>query len=134
MKYTNSFFLVVLACLCGCATPVKVVDYYDLPSSALGSLRGMTILPEDVLSNAEYSDLGIVTGFSCRGVRKGAVNFDDSKSRGKATEQLKLNAAVMGAYHITTPQCVVSEKMDMTNNCWTSLTCTGHALVLAAVP
>jgi len=129
MKYTRILFLTALACLCGCATPARVVDYYDLPSSALVNLRGMTVLPEQVLSNGEYSDLGVVTGFSCRGVRKGAVNFDDSKSRARAVEQLKLNAAAIGAAHVTAPQCVVSEKINMNNNCWTSLTCTGHALV-----
>ena len=134
MKMTNLYFVAVFASLCGCATPVKVVDYYDLPSSALGNLRGMTILPEDVLSNAEYSDLGIATGFSCSRVRIGAGSFDDEKFNSMAVEQLKLNAAAMGAHHITAPQCVVSEKMDMTNNCWASLTCSGHGLVLATVP
>ena len=134
MKNSNSFFLVVFASLCGCATPVKIVDYYDLPSNALGNLRDMTILPEQVLSDAEYFDLGIATGFSCSRVRTSAGSFDDEKFNSMAVEQLKLNAAAMGAEHITTPQCVVSEKMDMTNNCWASLTCTGHGLVLATVP
>ena len=134
MKMTNLYFVAVFASLCGCATPVKVVDYYDLPSSALGSLRGMTILPDDVLSDSEYSDLGIATGFSCSRVRIGTGSFDDEKFNHMAVEQLKLNAAAMGAHHITTPQCVVSEKLDMTNNCWASLTCTGHGLVLATVP
>ncbi len=78
MKHTRILYLTALACLCGCATPAKVVDYYDLPSSALVNLRGMTVLPEQVLSDSDYIDLGVVTGFSCGRIPKGAANMNDS--------------------------------------------------------
>ena len=133
MKQSRILFLTALACLCGCATPAKVVDYYDLPSSALVNLRGMTVLPEQVLSDSDYIDLGVVTGFSCGRIPKGTANMSDSDPGRKAVEQLKLNAAALGAQHVTTPQCVVRDKVDMTNNCYASLTCTGHALLEAAV-
>ncbi len=134
MKYTKLLFIVALACLGACATPVKVVDYYDLPSSALANLRSMTVLPEHAKSNGEYTDLGVVSGFSCNLSRRSAVNFDYAEFKKNAVEQLKLNAAVMGAEHVTTPHCIEREKMDLTNNCWTSLTCNSHALVGAVTP
>jgi len=133
MNNTRTLFFVALACLGGCATPVKVVDYYDLPSSALANLRSMTVLPEQVLSDSEYTDLGTVSGFSCSSSRRSAESFDDEEISKNAIEQLKLNAAVMGAEHITTPHCIEREKMDLANNCWTSLTCNSHALVEVVV-
>jgi hypothetical protein len=135
MNYSRTLIFVALAGLCGCATPVKIVDYYDLPSSALSNLRSMTVLPEQDLSEGDYTDLGVVSGFSCNLSRRSAVNFEYAEFEKKAVEQLRLNAAVMGAAHITTPQCIEREKLDMTNNCWTSLTCNSHALIeVAAAP
>ena len=135
MNYSRTLIFVALAGLCGCATPVKVVDYYDLPSSALANLKSMTVLPEHAKSKSKYTDLGVVSGFSCSLSRRSAVKFDYAEFEKNAVEQLKLNAAVMGAEHFTTPQCIEREKMDMTNNCWTSLTCNSHALIeVAAAP
>ena len=135
MKYTKLLFLISLACLGACATPARVVDYYDMPSSALHNLRGMEFLSEQVVSEGDYANLGIATGFSCGHVPKGAVNGGESEPRRKAVEQLKLNAAVMGAEHVSTPYCVVSDKIDLTNNCHASITCSGVALrQVAAAP
>jgi len=135
MKYTKLLFIVALACLGACATPARVVDYYDLPPSALQNLRGMAILHEQAVSEGGYTNLGIVTGFSCGRVPEDAANGGESEPRRKAIEQLKLNAAAMGAEHITTPHCIVSDKIDFTNNCHASITCTGHALLqVAAAP
>ncbi len=135
MKYTKLLFLVALACLGACATPARVVDYYDLPSGALHNLRGMEFLSEQVVSEGDYANLGIVAGFSCGHVPKGAVNGGESEPRRKAVEQLKLNAAALGGEHVTTPHCVVRDKIDFTNNCTASITCTGYALrQVAAAP
>ena len=135
MNYSRTLIFVALAGLCGCATPVTDVDYYDFPSSALYNLRSMTVLPEQELSEGDYTDLGVVSGFSCNLSRRSAVRFEYAEFKKKAVEQLRLNAAVMGAEHFTTPQCIEREKMDMTNNCWTSLTCNSHALIeVAAAP
>jgi len=131
MKYLNPIILTSLVCLTGCASPVTVVDYYDLSSDALGNMRGMTFLQEQILVDGEYADLGIVEGFSCRRDPRADVMAEGSKTMKIALEQLKLNAAASGGAHVTTPQCVINEGMDLSNNCFDSLTCTAHAVARA---
>ncbi len=133
MKYPNTLIFVALASLCGCATPVKVVDYYDLPSSALANLRSMTVLPEHEKSDGDYTDLGVVSGFSCGRVRQDILISNGTDPMRKAIEQLKLNAAALGAEHVTKPVCIARDKVDFTNNCFASITCNSHALIEAAV-
>ena len=123
--------LTLLLPLAGCATPIKTVDYYDLPTEALVKIRNMQQVPESVIQGGSYTDVGIVTGISCHLNRFEGANAEGSESRQIAFEQLELNAALLGADHISTPQCVVNEKMDLTNNCWTSLVCESHALKLS---
>ena len=120
--------LTLLLPLAGCATPIKTVDYYDLPTEALVKIRNMQQVPESTILDGSYTDVGIVTGMSCHLNRIEGANAQGSESRKIAFEQLELNAALLGADHISTPQCVVSQKMDLTNNCWTSLVCESHAL------
>jgi hypothetical protein len=114
--------------LAGCATPIKTVDYYDLPTDALVKIRDMRQVPETAILDGNYTDVGIVTGMSCHRNRIEGANAEGSESRKIAFEQLQLNAALLGADHISTPQCVVNEKMDLSNNCWTSLVCESQAL------
>lgn len=120
--------LTLLLPLAGCATPIKTVDYYDLPTEALVKIRNMQQVPESTILDGSYTDVGIVTGMSCHLNRIEGANAQGSESRKIAFEQLELNAALLGADHISTPQCVVNQKMDLTNNCWTSLVCESHAL------
>jgi hypothetical protein len=120
--------LTLLVPLAGCATPIKTVDYYDLPTDALLKIRDMRQVPETAILDGSYTDVGIVTGMSCNLNKIENLNVEGSEGRQIAFEQLELNAALLGADHISTPRCVVNEKMDLTNNCWTSLVCESHAL------
>ena len=131
MSNSNLLLLIIAVCLTGCATPHKRLDYYDQSTETLRNYTQMTFFTEAALTDSQYTDLGLVSGFSCMRDQGSGWTEDGSKTRTTVMNQLKLNAAALGVTHITTPQCVVSEKMDLTNNCWASLTCTSHALQLA---
>ena len=133
MKEPTLILPLAIALLSGCATQIKTMDYYDLPTESLNNLRAMTQLPELALSDENYTDVGVVTGLSCR--RNTAVDPESGSpaSENIAMDQLKLKAAALGADHITTPQCVRSDKMDLSNNCWSTLICTSHALKVVAI-
>jgi len=120
--------LTLLLPLAGCATPIKTVDYYDLPTEALVKIRNMQQVAESEILDSSYTDVGIVTGMSCHLNRIDDATARGPKSRQIAFEQLEMNAALLGADHISTPQCVVNQTMDLNNNCWTSLVCQSHAL------
>jgi hypothetical protein len=128
MNKLTTLKLILFVPLAGCATPIKTVDYYDMPTEALVKIRDMQQLPESALLSNRYTDLGIVSGMSCRRNKHVDAESGTTESERITFEQLELNAALMGADHITVPACVVNEKTDLTNNCWTSLVCTSHAL------
>ena len=128
MNKLTTLQLIFLIPLAGCATPIKTVDYYDTPTDALVKIRGMQQLPEAALLDSSYTDVGVVTGMSCRRDKIVDAESSTTESEQITFEQLELNAALLGADHITVPKCVVSEKTDLTNNCWSSLVCTSHAL------
>ena len=74
---------------------------------------------------------GSVTGFHCRRAQgMGGYGTDKAAAQQSAIDQIRLRAAKKGASHITTPQCTVSETMDLVNNCWASIRCTSSALRL----
>jgi hypothetical protein len=128
MNKLTTLQLILLAPLAGCATPIKTMDYYDMPTDALVKIRDMQQLPELALLDNSYTDVGVVTGMSCQRNRIVDAESGTTESEQITFEQLELNAALLGADHITVPDCVVNEKTDLTNNCWTSLVCTSHAL------
>ena len=70
--------LTLLLPLAGCATPIKTVDYYDLPTEALVKIRNMQQVPESAIQGGTYTDLGIVIGMSCRLNRIDGANPQDS--------------------------------------------------------
>ena len=51
-----------------------------------------------------------------------------AESERKTFDQLEIQAALLGADHITVPNCVENDEMDLNNNCWSSLVCESHAL------
>lgn len=128
MNKPTAVSLAAIIGLSGCATTVTVLDYYDMDSDVLKRIKGMSIVEEQLVLTSEYTDLGIVKGFYCHRNRVVHELADSPVAMRDAIDQLKLRAASKGADRISTPQCVVSENMDLTNNCWASLTCSGHAL------
>ena len=128
MKIQTLILTIAFALLFGCAAQVQSVNYHDLSSEALSSIRGMTQLPELALSDGTYTDVGVVEGLSCRRNKFSDAESGSSASMSMAVEQLKLKAAALGADHITTAECVQNDKMDLSNNCWSTLICTSHAL------
>ena len=120
--------IAIAFCFCGCATPIKVLDYYETDSAALAKIRHMKVVDEDALSSNDYTDLGVMDGIYCnRAPWDPAASADNARRR--ALDQLTLRAAMVGADYITTPQCVLNKGMDLSNNCWATLVCSSHALV-----
>ena len=120
-----------VALLSGCATPIKTVDYYDMPTDALLKIRGMQQFPDSVLTDNSYTDAGTVTALSCRRNKFADSESESIESERMVVDQLEIKAALLGADHITIPNCVVNDEMDLTNNCWSSLVCESHALKVA---
>jgi hypothetical protein len=118
----------IVALLTGCATPIKTVDYYDMPTEALLKIRGMQQFPDSVLTDNNYTDAGIVTAMSCRRNTTTDSESGGAESERKTFDQLEILAALLGADHITVPNCVENDEMDLNNNCWSSLVCESHAL------
>ena len=132
MRNSTHILLVASYCLSGCAAPVVVLDYYDMESDALSKIRGMTILEEQAMSTGDFTDLGVVKGFSCEKNKATDPRADTPEAKRNAVDQVKLRAAAKGAKHISTPQCDINEHLDLTNNCWTTIACKSHALKAAS--
>lgn len=129
MKTSTLVLLTAIISLPGCATAVKVNDYYDTPSDALERYRRITILSEQNLVEGAYVELGVATGFSCRRDAKAEMLMENSRTNRIAFDQLKLSAAKLGADFISTPACTVREGIDLSNNCVDSLTCKSNSYV-----
>ncbi len=132
MNNSNLLLIAIVSCCCGCATPIKVLDYYEADSDALAKIRHMKVVDEDAMSSSDYTDLGIVDGIYCNKARWDPAASADIARR-RALDQLTLRAATVGADHITTPQCVLDKGMDLSNNCWATLVCSSHALVRSSL-
>ena len=118
-----------LLVLSGCAAPVATIDYYDVDTATLRRIKPLEVIDETVLASGNYKKLGNVSGFHCRRAQgMGGYGADKAAAQQTAIDQIRLRAAKKGASHITTPQCVVNETMDLTNNCWASIRCTSGAL------
>lgn len=126
MKSRNLLFgTVLIGIATGCAAPLPEIDYYSVETEALERLRGITILDDASIAAGDYESLGEVKGMYCeRNNRKGPES-----QRRYAVEQMKLRAAKLDADHVSTPVCEARAGMDMTNNCWATLTCRAKALV-----
>lgn len=127
MTYSKLFLIATALCLCACAAPVKVLDYYEADSASLARIRDLKVIEDDALSDGQFTDLGVVNGLYCERVsRDSTANTDIAKRSVKY--QVGLRAAELGADYITAPSCTHNSKMDLTNNCWATLVCTSHAL------
>ena len=75
-----------------------------------------------------YRSLGTADGLYCQ---RNQLRMPPGASGARriATEQVMLRAAIMGAEHISTPACETRSKLDMTNNCFSTVICTAEALV-----
>ena len=126
---TNSNLLLVATtlCLCACATPIKVLDYYGTDSATLSKIRNLKVVDDNAPSDGTFTDLGVVNGLFCNRAPQNPDASSDIAER-QAKDQVRLRAAELGADFITAPQCTLNSKMDLSNNCWATLVCTSHAL------
>ena len=128
MMNSNLILVATTLCLFGCATPIKVLDYYGADSATLAKIRDLQVVDDNAMSDGRYTDLGIVNGLFCnRAPWDPGANTDTAERLAK--DQVDLRAAELGADYITSPQCTLKSKMDMSNNCWATLVCSSHALV-----
>ena len=130
MNHRILIVLITTALLSGCGTPMKVLDYYDMPSDALVRVGGITVLTEQEAADDKYATLGVATGFSCRRDPRAKMLAEDSITNRNAFDQLILSAADLGADFVSTPKCTVREGIDLSNNCTDSLTCTAQAFAV----
>ena len=115
----------------GCAAPLATIDYYDLNSATLRKIKPIEVIDTATLASGNYKALGNVAGFHCRRAEgMGGYGEDKAAAQQTAIDQIRLRAARKSATHITTPQCVVNETLDLLNNCWASIRCTSSALRL----
>lgn len=119
---------VLIGSASGCATPVPEIDYYSVETEVLERIRDITVLDDASVAAGGYRSLGELEGMFCER-NKLRVSPGPEGERRFAVEQIKLRAAMLGADHISTPVCEVHSGMDMTNNCWGSVTCRAQALV-----
>jgi hypothetical protein len=110
--------------LCGCASAVPVVDFYDADAETLRRFPGIEILHE----RQGFEDLGELRGLYC--YRNSMDLPHDPAARAAAVDQLRLKAAGLSADAISEPHCQVSVAMDMVNNCFGTVLCVSHALRL----
>lgn len=132
MQRRIPILLTASACLGACATPVAVLDYYDMKADALSKVRGITIVEEQAISAGGYTDLGVVRGMSCQKHAGNDPRADTPEARQAAIDQVILRAAAKGAQYISAPQCDVRKFLDLTNNCWTTIRCKSRALKASA--
>lgn len=128
MKNPTITIPLMLACaLGGCTTAVPVVDFYDSDSDTLRRFQTITVLDGASADAKNLKELGAVEGIYCNKTY-GQVSVDDPIAKAQAVDQVKLKAAKKGAHYITTPQCVIRDSGDFTNNCYSTLVCTSSAL------
>lgn len=128
MKNTTITLNLILAgTLGGCASAVPVVDFYDSDSDTLRRFQIITVLDGAPASAQNLEKLGEIEGIYCNKTY-GQVSVDHHLAEAQAVDQVKLKAAEKGANYITTPQCVIRDSGDFTNNCYSTLVCTSSAL------
>jgi len=119
-----------IASLAGCASPLPLIDYYGADSQALRKYRHVTVLADGDPAAGRYDDLGEVEGLYCNRTQSFAVESAEAKR--SAIDQLRLRAAGQGADAISAPRCELRTTWDLTNNCFSTITCRGRALAIAA--
>ena len=130
MKNSSMAVTLILAgTLAGCATAVPVVDFYDSDSDTLRRFEIITVLDHASANAKDLKNLGEVEGIYCTKTHR-QVSVDDRLAEAQAIDQVKLKAAEKGAHYITTPQCVIRDSGDFTNNCYSTLVCTSSAFAV----
>ncbi len=112
--------------LCGCASPLRLIDFYEADAEALRNYSQIVILEDEIIDGG-YRDLGEVEGLYCN--RTQAFEVDSSEAIRSAVDQVKLRAGASGADAITMPRCEERTTWDLTNNCFATVTCRSQALV-----
>jgi hypothetical protein len=126
-KTTITMIIILASTFAGCATAVPVVDYYDTDADSLRRYQKIGVIDGAATNSNGRIQLGEVKGIFCRKSR-GQISPDDHLAEVQAIDQVKLKAAILGADYITTPQCVISNEGDVTNNCFSSLICASSAV------
>ena len=121
-----TLILALVSLLCGCATAVPVIDFYDADADTLRRFPTIDVLDDATIQRGAYRDLGIVKGLYCSRDRVG-LTINDPHARLKAIDQVKLHAAELGADAISEPNCLQSRETDLTNNCWATAFCQSTA-------
>ena len=127
MKGSTFMLIVILGPLVGgCATAVPVVDFYDTDAEALRRFPAIDILDDAAIASGGYRALGPVQGLYCSRNHT-RLMAQDPNAMLQAIDQVKLQAAELGADAVSEPSCVQSHKTDLTNNCWASIVCDSTA-------
>jgi len=130
MNLAKPLVAIVLVCLAGCTAAPKTVgpiDFYELDSSALKRIRGMTLLPPITGAFDNYIDLGPVEGSYCR---KDTVKNSEEAALNLlfgAHDQVKMRAAILGADAISFPLCKSVAADKRSKGCSTQLSCRSNA-------
>ena len=111
--------------LCGCASPLPLLDFYEADADALRHYSRIVVLEQVAAGNGEYRDLGEVEGLYCN--RTWGITIDPDEATRSAIDQVKLRAAGKGADAISAPSCETSTTVDMTNNCMATVRCHSRA-------
>lgn len=123
MKTRRYLLLIpVVLVAAGCATALPQIDYYEVETDALRKVQGMSVLDDAVLAGGNYRELGEIQGQYCDRIQAYAGSPEQT-----AIDQLRLRAAIEGADHIGTPACETRTTWDLTNNCFSTVTCTATA-------
>lgn len=118
----------IIAC-CGisaCASPLPQIDYYAVDLHALQRIRAMTVVDDAARKEGSWRELGTVKGLYCDRNRPHAGSAEKS-----AIDQAMLRAAMKGADHIGMPSCTTRTTWDLTNNCFSTTTCSAEALAVS---
>jgi len=129
MNYKTPVLLAAVFFLTGCAAPIEVKDYYDMPADALETLRQLNIFSEQDLPDEGYTEIGLVSGSSCRRGSDSDMLTEYSTTYRFVLAQLQMSAAEMGAGLITTPQCIIRNAEESPRYCIASLDCTSRAFI-----
>ncbi len=130
MKTLTTILGVCLLGISGCAAPLPTIDYYKTNTATLMRIKPLQVIDEQALQAGDYKKLGKVSGNHCkRAEGMGPYGALLPAAKRSTIDQVRIRAAAKGATHITTPQCVVREGMDLVSNCWASIKCTSEALV-----
>jgi len=129
MNYKTPVLLAAVFFLAGCTVPTKSKDYYDMPADALETLRQLSIISEEDLLGESFTEIGLVSGSSCRRGSDSDMLTKDSTTYRFVLAQLQMSAAEMCAGFITTPQCTVRNAEKSSRYCMTPLDCTSRAFI-----